>query len=501
MGSNSGSWDFQASGNSYGARRRRRKNRQTVLLAILAVLIIILIIALVFIISDMIKNRKTGDERGPSGSGAATSAARLEDPAEHPASLACDGSDITYMLSPADQSVGSYFLLDLGSETEISKISVLSYHSDYYIRSAVVQISSDSETWTAAGDFTGRPSDSASTVFDVGGAKASYIRLVLTSSADLPWALNTFAAEGPGGARITPRGHIAGAIPSGSEQNTGVQTSPGPGGYTSVVKSRSDIHTGTLILVGLNNEYIFPESSASILEMYDNRTPFKDASGNTVYSYQIGDVKLCLLDAVALVHLNDMCDDFYRETGINRLHVGTNSGYRSRQTQAELAGKYQNAAPAGFSDHNTGLSVNLNIFENGSSYEFDSAANPNCGIALSWLTKNAYKYGFIDRYPADKDEKTGMKIDRFHYRYVGFPHAYYMVKNNLCLEEYLSLLANDYPFDRTHLNFAADNGKNYEIYYVKAAPADSTTVIKVPADSSYSVSGDNFSGFIVTIEK
>ena len=76
-----------------------------------------------------------------------------------------------------------------------------------------------------------------------------------------------------------------------------------------------------------------------------------------------------------------------------------------------------------------------------------------------------------------------------------------MVKNNLCLEEYLSLLANDYPFDRTHLNFAADNGKNYEIYYVKAAPADSTTVIKVPADSSYSVSGDNFSGFIVTIEK
>ena len=94
-----------------------------------------------------------------------------------------------------------------------------------------------------------------------------------------------------------------------------------------------------------------------------------------------------------------------------------------------------------------------------------------------------------------------MSIDRFHYRYVGYPHAYYMKTNNMCLEEYLTFLEASCDYSGTHLKFTADDGRSFEIYFVRAS-AGGTTTLTVPADSStYTISGNNFSGFIVTIEK
>lgn len=54
-----------------------------------------------------------------------------------------------------------------------------------------------------------------------------------------------------------------------------------------------------------------------------------------------------------------------------------------------------------------------------------------------WLEKNAYKYGFILRYPEDKKEITKYEYDKNHYRYVEKEAAIEIKKNNLCLEEYL----------------------------------------------------------------
>ena len=54
----------------------------------------------------------------------------------------------------------------------------------------------------------------------------------------------------------------------------------------------------------------------------------------------------------------------------------------------------------------------------------------------SWLDNNAYKYGFIKRYPSSKSYITGINNEPWHYRYVGKEAA--TIKNqNLCLEEYL----------------------------------------------------------------
>lgn len=55
----------------------------------------------------------------------------------------------------------------------------------------------------------------------------------------------------------------------------------------------------------------------------------------------------------------------------------------------------------------------------------------------SWLDNNAYKYGFIKRYPSSKSYITGINNEPWHYRYVGKEAAATIKNQNLCLEEYL----------------------------------------------------------------
>ena len=54
-----------------------------------------------------------------------------------------------------------------------------------------------------------------------------------------------------------------------------------------------------------------------------------------------------------------------------------------------------------------------------------------------WLQENAFQYGFILRYPADKTAITGFATEEWHYRYVGVDAATEMHERGLCLEEYL----------------------------------------------------------------
>ena len=88
------------------------------------------------------------------------------------------------------------------------------------------------------------------------------------------------------------------------------------------------------------------------------------------------------------------------------------------------------SARPGHSEHQTGLAVDVmgsnldyNIFED--------------SIEFNWMQKNAYKYGFILRYPKGKEHITGFKYEPWHYRYVGIKIAKEIYENNLTLEEYL----------------------------------------------------------------
>ena len=116
---------------------------------------------------------------------------------------------------------------------------------------------------------------------------------------------------------------------------------------------------------------------------------------------------------------------------------------------------------------------------------------------FKWVYDNAYKYGFVLRYPESKSGVTGVDYEPYHFRQVGYAHAYYMTKNDLCLEEYLELLKRDHGIS-SPLEFKGDDGNSYMVYYVQASETDMTE-LSVPTEYTYTISGDNMEGFIVTV--
>ena len=89
-------------------------------------------------------------------------------------------------------------------------------------------------------------------------------------------------------------------------------------------------------------------------------------------------------------------------------------------------------APPGTSEHHTALALDIvtpsyQLLE----HDFKNTA------AAQWMKENAHKYGFILRYPEDKQDITGITFEPWHYRFVGKEAAEYIYKNNLCLEEFL----------------------------------------------------------------
>lgn len=63
----------------------------------------------------------------------------------------------------------------------------------------------------------------------------------------------------------------------------------------------------------------------------------------------------------------------------------------------------------GYSEHQTGLAVDINA----------DGVNSTGDQVYKWLKKNAWQYGFILRYPSDKEDLTGTAYEPWHYRYVG----------------------------------------------------------------------------------
>lgn len=84
------------------------------------------------------------------------------------------------------------------------------------------------------------------------------------------------------------------------------------------------------------------------------------------------------------------------------------------------------SARAGHSEHQTGLAVDINDLEE--SFEKSQEGK--------WLASNAYKYGFILRYPKGKEAITGYSYEPWHYRYLGKRLAYQVYRSGLTYDEY-----------------------------------------------------------------
>lgn len=110
-----------------------------------------------------------------------------------------------------------------------------------------------------------------------------------------------------------------------------------------------------------------------------------------------------------------------------RIQQYQDEGY-SRGEAKERAEEY--VAEPGTSEHELGIAVDINA----------DTSKCSSDAVYTWLANNAYKYGFIKRYPDDKTEITGVNNEPWHYRYVGVDSALEMQEKGLCLEEYIESL-------------------------------------------------------------
>lgn len=243
-----------------------------------------------------------------------------------------------------------------------------------------------------------------------------------------------------------------------------------------VTLTQESIYSGSLILV--NAAYRFRGKNNDLL------IPVHDSSPDI------------LLSRRAVVLLSELMQeiDGWR-------HIVPVSGWRSQEEQQAIwnntlkesglkfTRKY--VAVPGHSEHQTGLAIDLGLKQE--HVDFICPEFPYEGICQTFRERAA-KYGFILRYPAGKEQITGIGHEPWHFRYVGVPHAEIMTAEGLTLEEYTEFLTQfpygDKPY--RHVKY----GKAIYVSYIRAAQDE--TILDLPENLPYSLSGNNKDGYILT---
>lgn len=133
---------------------------------------------------------------------------------------------------------------------------------------------------------------------------------------------------------------------------------------------------------------------------------------------------------------------------IEGIYLNAFSTYRSYWRQDRLYNNYVYeygaekadtfSARAGFSEHQTGLAFDIGGLDRSLWAQDDFRYTEEA----KWLSENAYKYGFILRYPEGKEWITGYQYESWHFRYIGVEHSINFKDSDLTLEEYVGLVNN-----------------------------------------------------------
>jgi D-alanyl-D-alanine carboxypeptidase len=287
---------------------------------------------------------------------------------------------------------------------------------------------------------------------------------------------------------------------SSSSDNGSNNTTPWNNAYAPISHPNTNITLGkegsSLILVNTANSYSLADSISS------QTTNLWGYEGyNTHYVLPGSDTRVhnsilpSLLKMITDLVEADPSGAF--KTTTDKLFI--TGAYRNITLQTTLNTNYPQTHPEapGYSEHHTGLAFDLKVMSNSAPIQLRDSE-------YEWLEAHCAEYGFIIRYEASKSALTGIVDEPYHFRYVGVSHATYMTANNLCLEEYLELLRTSHSYDKTPLEFSAGD-KDYLVYYVAADTAEGATFTSVPvppaSEGTYTISGDNMNGFIVTVTK
>ena len=131
------------------------------------------------------------------------------------------------------------------------------------------------------------------------------------------------------------------------------------------------------------------------------------------------------------------------------IQIELGSVYRSVARQEEIVAEFtekygrdyvkKNFAVPGFSEHHTGLAIDIFLVVDGKIIDDDEEMIARQDI-FDKIHPLLPKYGFILRYPQGKEKITGYNYEPWHFRYVGETDAKKISKENLTLEEYVEKL-------------------------------------------------------------
>ena len=265
-----------------------------------------------------------------------------------------------------------------------------------------------------------------------------------------------------------------------------------------VTVDNKTVHEGNLILVNYKYAYVFPDEE--ILHSMKERAEHYSVSALNV-----------TLQSEAIDAFVKLTNDQFADNGFDGILVV--SSFRGMEKQREIyqdrldrygseyAAKY--VADPGYSEHHTGLAMDLSVHTGGASYDIETYEK------CDYFNKNYDKYGYILRYPEHKAGITSINYEGWHYRYVGIPHSQIMDSLDLCLEEYIDYLRSFNPANAICFNKSTGSISTVDaatrtpsadesiVYFVPASEGD-TTDIPVTGEP-YKISGNNVDGFIVTI--
>ncbi|MBQ6687362.1 MAG: M15 family metallopeptidase [Bacilli bacterium] len=136
----------------------------------------------------------------------------------------------------------------------------------------------------------------------------------------------------------------------------------------------------------------------------------------------------------------DAFKDMWTSAKESNIQLMINSSYRPYSDQERVYNNYKDkngetfadkiAARPGYSEHQTGLALDIFCTTNSSTKTFADSE------AYTWLLANAHKFGFILRYPEDKENITGYAFESWHYRYVGKELAAKIYNEGITFDEY-----------------------------------------------------------------
>ena len=178
---------------------------------------------------------------------------------------------------------------------------------------------------------------------------------------------------------------------------------------------RSTRYRGEVLLVNDQNRLPATYVPEGLVNLYQNRHSFRLASTEIYLTRETYEA------AERMFHAAEEAD-------VNGYII--TSGYRSYERQGEVYAESEpgKAQTPGASEHQTGLAFDVTTE---TAHGFESTPQ------YAWLSQHAHEYGFIQRYPANKADITGISYEPWHYRYVGTEVAKRIHDTGMTLEEFV----------------------------------------------------------------